>query len=183
MSRALRALARFGAVAATLFALFVTHLPAPSAVGVSEEDPRREDVRLVWHTLGEIAKRLPDLPAFFDPIRSDKTIHFALFLPPAALWALSFGRRLGPKQAAALFVGLAAWGSLDELVQHLGGRDGQWGDVAANLAGSFTGVLVVYAALSVRRATPPRPATPPGSAPEAGDPAESAGRPRTGAGN
>ncbi len=183
MSQLLRTLARFGAVAATLFALFVTHLPAPSAVGVSEEDPRREDVRRVWHTLGEIAKRLPDLPAFFDPIRSDKTIHFALFLPPAALWALSFGRRLGPKQAAALFVGLAAWGGLDELVQHLGGRDGQWGDVVANMAGAGTGILLVYPLLHARRATRPRRDAPRGSAPEAGDPAESAERPRTGAGS
>ncbi|MFN7144636.1 MAG: VanZ family protein [Myxococcota bacterium] len=171
MSRLLRALAALAAAGSTLFTLFVTHLPAPSAVGVSETDPDRVAVRGVWHTLGEIARRLPDAPAFVDPLLSDETLHFLLFLPPAVFGALAFGRRLTGARAVALFLALAAWAALDEASQHLTGRDGQWGDWLADTAGAATGILLTRPLLRRRAATRSPAPSASGSAPPAGGPA------------
>lgn len=148
MTRLLRALAAFGAIVSTLGTLFVTHLPAPSAV----DEASRDTVRGVWQGLGEFAKRLPDLPELFDPIRSDKTIHLLIFVPPAALWALAAGRRLDTRRALMLWAALATWGGLDELSQHLTGRNGEWGDWVANMAGAAIGILVVRPVVWLRRA-------------------------------
>jgi VanZ family protein len=143
----LRALAAVAALASMGVTLVVTHLPAPSAVGVSEDDPDRVAVRGVWHALGEAAKRLPDAPAFLEPLLSDETVHFGLFFVPAVFWSLAAGRRLRGRHAAALFVLLAAWGALDELSQHLTGREGQWGDWLANMAGAAAGIALAWPVL------------------------------------
>jgi hypothetical protein len=137
------ALAASGATAVTLA---ITHFPPPSAVGASDDATSRRAVRGVWVTLGEAAKRVDTwVPALVDPLRSDKTIHVAIFLAPAFLWALTaaLGRRLQPRPAAWLLLAFTTWGGLDELGQHLTGRDGEWGDWLANVVGAAAGIGLV----------------------------------------
>ena len=143
MTRMLRLFAGVGASFAMLGTLFVTHLPGPSAVGVSEEDPGRLAVRAIWSAFGRAAHRLPPVPQLFDPLRSDKTIHVAIYVVPAALWALSLGRRL-PRRAGALLLACALWGALDEGSQALAGRDGQLGDWVANVVGAALGIALAW---------------------------------------
>lgn len=151
MTRVLRRLAAVGASIAMVLTLVATHFPPPSAVGTSDADPDRQAVWGVWHTMGELAHRLPDLPGFLSPLRSDKTLHFFLFFFPAVLWSLAAGKRLTGRWGAALMAALSTWSAADELAQHFTGRDGQWGDWLANVAGSLVGIGVVYPVMRWRK--------------------------------
>ncbi|MDP2307754.1 MAG: VanZ family protein [Pseudomonadota bacterium] len=134
------------AAIATVITLAITHFPPPSAVGASDAATSRRAVRGIWVTLGETAKAANAwIPDFVDPLRSDKTIHVVIFLVPAFLWALAvaLGHRLHARSAAWLLVAFTAWGALDELGQHLTGRDGEWGDWFANVAGAAVGISLV----------------------------------------
>ncbi len=143
------------AVASTVFAFVVTHLPAPSAFGASEADLSRRVARGAWHTVGEVVHgvldHLPDAPALLDPLRSDKTIHVLLFVGPGFFWALTFGGRLRARSALVLLGLLAAWAGLDEGSQHVVSRDGELGDWLANVAGATIGVAGGWAAWSALR--------------------------------
>ncbi len=134
------------------FTLVATHFPPPRSVGTSEADPNRQAIRTVWNTLREGARRLPDPPALLDPIVSDKTLHFVLFFVPALLWSLAAGRRLTGRTGVTLLVALATWSATDEWVQHLTGRDGEWGDWLANVLGSLAGIGIVYPVMRWREA-------------------------------
>lgn len=137
---------RLAAVASTLFAFAVTHLPAPSGVGRSDADTSRRLVRGAWQGLGAIASAVAgatgELRAWIpDFLVSDKTIHFALYLAPGALWALALRGRRSPVLLLGL---LAAWAGADELSQHLLSRVGEWGDWVANVAGAATGIAAAH---------------------------------------
>lgn len=143
MTRALRVLAALAGSLALFGTVVATHIPTPSAFGESEADPGRIAARRVWSDLRRVGAALPDLPDWFDPLRSDKTLHVLLYLLPAALWALSLGRRL-PRNAGRLLLAFAAWGALDELSQAWAGRDGEVGDWLANVAGTVLGMGLAW---------------------------------------
>lgn len=150
MRRVLGIGAVMGGLATSAVALAVTHLPAPSAMG-----DREADTRAVWVGIGEVAKKLAVFyPSFLDGLRSDKTIHVAIFIGPGFFWAAAIALlgRLDRRATALLLVGLASWAVLDEWSQHLLGRDGQVGDVVANLIGGAIGVgAAAVGRLLVRR--------------------------------
>ncbi|MSQ02913.1 MAG: hypothetical protein EXR71_13635 [Myxococcales bacterium] len=153
MTRTLRRLAAVVALVATLFASLVTHVPGPRAFG---DDADRAAVRAVWESAGAAARRLPDPPAWMDPLLSDKTVHVCLFALPAFGWALASGRRLR-RRAPWLFLRLGVWATIDEGSQALLGRDGEWLDLVANLAGVCVGVAlgwVVVTLISLHRRQP-----------------------------
>ena len=139
-----------GGLATSALALAVTHLPAPSAMG-----EREADTRAIWVGIGETAKKLAVFyPSFLDVLRSDKTIHVAIFVGPGFCWASAVALlgHLDRRSTAVLLACLATWAALDEWSQHLLGRDGQVGDVVANLVGGAIGVgLVGVGRAGVRR--------------------------------
>ncbi len=98
-------------------------------------------VRGAWEGARDAARRMPDVPAWLDPLVSDKTIHVLVFGVPAFCWALTLGRRL-PARVGWLLLALAGWASLDEGSQALLGRDGEWLDWVANLVGVGLGVFM-----------------------------------------
>lgn len=164
----LRILAGLGGAATTLFAFLVTHLPAPSGVGTSEASPSRRVVRGVWHHAGELVHGLQarglDAPAFLDPLLSDKTIHFAIFLAPGFFWSLTLGRGLDRRSAPIVVLLLALWAGLDEGSQQLVSREGELFDWVANVGGAAVGVALGWGL--VRGLGPRSGASPPGSLPD-----------------
>lgn len=146
----MRALCDLAATLLTLFAAAVTHLPAPSGV----PDASRQAVWQVWHTLGEVARAARDRGLHVpDMLASDKTIHFAIYLGPGALWACSLAlrRRFDLRSALLLLGVLTTWAAADELSQDLLSREGQWGDWAANTLGAATGIAGTAIGVAVRR--------------------------------
>lgn len=129
------------ALASSTLALAVTHLPAPSAMG-----DREADTRAVWVGLGETAKRFAVYyPSFLDFLRSDKTIHVAIFVGPGLFWAATVALlgHLDRRAVLGLSSALVLWAALDEWSQHLLGRDGELGDVVANVFGGAIGIGAV----------------------------------------
>jgi len=92
----------------------------------------------------------------FGRLHGDKLVHLALFFGLARVW---LGGRGDRRAAPALAIALAAalYGGLLELVQGAAGRDPEWGDFAADLAGA----LLAWAAWrrSPRARRPPLPGT------------------------
>ncbi len=135
------------ALASMLFAFVITHVPAPSGVGTSEDDPSRKALRGFWYGLRDLARagrdRGYDLP---DALASDKAIHFAIYLGPGFWWALSLlvRGRLDARNAALLLGLLAVWAGLDELSQALLAREGELADVLANVAGAAIGIALAF---------------------------------------
>jgi hypothetical protein len=142
------------AVVATGITLAITHLPAPSAV----DEGSRDAVRGVWHGLGDAGRAVGAwTPGFLEPLASDKTIHFAIFLLPVGLWAgwLALGKRLTPWTAGGLLAASAVWAAVDEATQQLGGRVPDWGDWLANVAGAGAGIAGVGLLMALLAGCPP----------------------------
>ena len=120
-----------------------------------ERSSRRAQV-LLW-TIGVTIALLAPVPGDlegealhrFANLHLDKLVHVALFFGLAQAWLRGMAR--APRAAVALGLALAAglYGGLLELVQPSLGREAEWGDFAADLAGA----LLAWAWLR-RRARP-----------------------------
>jgi len=78
----------------------------------------------------------------------DKALHFTAYFGLALLATLAWERRMRPLW---LFLGVAAMGGVMELIQLLVGRDGEWGDVAANTLGAGLGTGLALLMLKAAR--------------------------------
>lgn len=68
----------------------------------------------------------------------DKVLHFTAYFGLAGIATVALGRRTPAMKAAA---GLAVFGGVMEIVQSFVGRDAEWGDEAANIAGACVGFI------------------------------------------
>lgn len=74
----------------------------------------------------------------------DKLLHFTAYFGLAGIATVALGRGKAPLWAA---VALAAFGGILEIVQSFVGRDAEWGDEIANVAGVGLGLAVAWASL------------------------------------
>lgn len=130
-----------------VFAALAVQKPAqahPAAKGLSMPDtsknslPRWAFALTVLIALALcIATLSPGMPAV-GPQGSDKWQHFGGFA--LLVLPLSYAR---PGWGLPILIGAAAFGGLIELVQPSVGRDAEWADLAADIAGAATGILAM----------------------------------------
>jgi VanZ family protein len=111
---------------------------------------RRAGAWLFWPALavvawGELTPHPPSLPS---PLQWDKAEHFTAYFGLALLACLGWGLR---RSLVWIFLGVVALGGALEIVQTLVGRDGEWGDFAANDLGALAGLAVGIAYLAMPR--------------------------------
>ena len=111
---------------------------------------RRAGAWLFWPALavvawGELTPQPPSLPG---PLQWDKAEHFTAYFGLALLASLGWGLR---RSLVWIFAGVVALGGTLEIVQTMVGRDGEWGDFAANDLGALAGLAVGTAYLAMPR--------------------------------
>ena len=111
---------------------------------------RRAGAWLFWPALavvawGELTPHPPTLPG---PLQWDKADHFTAYFGLALLASLGWGLR---RSLAWIFLGVVALGGALEIAQTMVGRDGEWGDFAANDLGALVGLALAIAYLAVPR--------------------------------
>jgi VanZ family protein len=111
---------------------------------------RRAGAWLFWPALavvawGELTPHPPSLPG---PLQWDKAEHFTAYFGLALLASLGWGLR---RSLAWIFLGVVALGGALEIAQTMVGRDGEWGDFAANDLGALVGLALAIAYLAVPR--------------------------------
>ncbi|MBV9570535.1 MAG: VanZ family protein [Alphaproteobacteria bacterium] len=74
----------------------------------------------------------------------DKVLHFTAYFGLAAIATIALGRRRSGGWAA---LALALFGGALEIVQSFVGRDAEWGDEFANIAGASLGFLAGWASM------------------------------------
>lgn len=78
----------------------------------------------------------------------DKILHFTAYFGLSLLATLAWGRRVPVLLLFFLVVGM---GGLMEILQHLVGRDAEWGDMLANTLGAMLGAGLAAAALHLAK--------------------------------
>jgi VanZ family protein len=111
---------------------------------------RRAGAWLFWPALavvawGELTPHPPSLPG---PLQWDKAEHFTAYFGLMLLASLGWGLR---RSLVWIFLGVVALGGALEIVQTMVGRDGEWGDFAANDLGALAGLAVGIAYLAMPR--------------------------------
>src|SRR5471032_511495 len=111
---------------------------------------RRAGAWLFWPALavvawGELTPHPPSLPV---PLQWDKAEHFTAYFGLVLLASLGWGLR---RSLVWIFAGVVALGGTLEIVQTMVGRDGEWGDFAANDLGALAGLAVGIAYLAMPR--------------------------------
>jgi VanZ family protein len=111
---------------------------------------RRAGAWLLWPALavvawGELTPHPPSLPG---PLQWDKAEHFTAYFGLALLASLGWGLR---RSLVWIFLGVVALGGALEFILTMVGRDGEWGDFAANDLGALVGLAVGIAYLAVPR--------------------------------
>jgi VanZ family protein len=119
---------------------------------------RRAGAWLFWPALAVVAwgELTPHPPALPGPLEWDKLEHFTAYFGLTLLASLGWGLR---RSLAWILLGLVALGGVLEILQNMVGRDGEWGDFAANDLGALAGlaVAVVYLAAPRRLVDGPAP--------------------------
>jgi VanZ family protein len=78
----------------------------------------------------------------------DKLEHFTAYFGLTLLASLGWGLR---RSLAWILLGMVALGGALEILQNMVGRDGEWGDFAANDLGALTGLAVAVVYLAIPR--------------------------------
>lgn len=131
--------------------------------GLAERLKRPALLALALYTLLLLAgTHVPQPPdELMDLAGSDKRLHFAAYGVLALLAGLNLALRglLRPSTALLLWAALAGFGALDEITQPLVGRQAEWNDWWADLAGLASGLAaVVLGLVAYRRWVGKRPA-------------------------
>jgi VanZ family protein len=111
---------------------------------------RRLGAWLFWPALAVVAwgELTPHPPRLEGPLMWDKLDHFIAYFGLALLAALAWGLR---RSLVWVFLAVVSLGGVLEILQTIVGRDGEWGDFAANDLGALAGLGLAAAYLAVPR--------------------------------
>jgi len=114
---------------------------------------RRFGAWLFWPALAVVAwgELTPHPPRLEGPLMWDKLDHFTAYFGLTLLASLGWGLR---RSLVWVFLGIVALGGVLEILQTMVGRDGEWGDFAANDLGALAGLGVAVAYLAIPRRLP-----------------------------
>jgi VanZ family protein len=111
---------------------------------------RRLGAWLFWPALAVVAwgELTPHPPRLEGPLMWDKLDHFIAYFGLALLATLAWGLR---RSLIWVFLAVVSLGGVLEILQTIVGRDGEWGDFAANDLGALAGLGLAAAYLAVPR--------------------------------
>jgi VanZ family protein len=111
---------------------------------------RRFGAWLFWPALAVVAwgELTPHPPQLEGPLMWDKLDHFIAYFGLTLLATLAWGLR---RSLIWVFLAVVALGGALEILQTMVGRDGEWGDFAANDLGALAGLGLATAYLAVPR--------------------------------
>ena len=111
---------------------------------------RRLGAWLFWPALAVVAwgELTPHPPRLEGPLMWDKLDHFIAYFGLALLATLAWGLR---RSLVWVFLAVVSLGGILEILQTIVGRDGEWGDFAANDLGALAGLGLAAAYLAVPR--------------------------------
>jgi VanZ family protein len=117
---------------------------------------RRIGAWLFWPALAVVAwgELTPHPPQLEGPLIWDKLDHFIAYFGLSLLGSLGWGLR---RSLVWVLLGVVALGGGLEILQALVGRDGEWGDFAANDLGALAGLGIAIAYLAAPRRLARRP--------------------------
>ena len=111
---------------------------------------RRAGAWLFWPALAVVAwgELTPHPPALPGLLEWDKLEHFTAYFGLTLLASLGWGLR---RSLTWILLGMVALGGALEILQNMVGRDGEWGDFAANDLGALTGLAMAVVYLAIPR--------------------------------